>query len=61
MDFAYISDFKLAMISDNILFFHSIKENEYNIKIKYLRNNLIIANKYLILAGIIYITFPKIN
>jgi predicted esterase len=64
MDFAYISDFKLAMLSENHLSFHSIKENEFkcirrydNIKTKYLRNSLIITNKYLILAGKIYIYY----
>jgi predicted esterase len=64
MDFVYISDFKLAMLSENHLSFHSIKENEFecirrydNIKTKYLRNSLIITNKYLILAGKIYIYY----
>lgn len=64
MDFVYISDFKLAMLSENHLSFHSIKENELecirgydNIKTEYLRNSLIVTNKYLILPGKIYIYY----
>ena len=64
MDFVYISDFKLAMLSENHLSFHSIKENklecirEYdNIKTQYLRNSLIVTNKYLILPGKTYIYY----
>ena len=64
MDFVYISDFKLAMLSENHLSFHSIKENGLecirgydNIQTENLRNSLIVTNKYLLLPGKIYIYY----